>query len=51
METSDRFYKVSGIPTTYIIDKEGNIAASFVGSKDIPAGVEPALKKLGIPMD
>ncbi|WP_395095291.1 TlpA family protein disulfide reductase [Armatimonas sp.] len=46
-----RLYKVSGIPTTYIIDKDGNIAASFVGSRDIPAGVEPALKRLGIPMD
>lgn len=44
-------YNVSGIPTTYIIDKEGKVAASFVGSRDIPAGVEPALKKLGIPVD
>lgn len=44
-------YKVSGIPTTYIIDKDGKIAASFVGSRAIPEGVEPALKALGIPMD
>ena len=46
-----KLYSVSGIPTTYIIDKEGKIAASFVGSKAIPEGVEPALKTLGIPLD
>ena len=43
-----KLYSVSGIPTTYIIDKDGKIAASFVGSKAIPEGVEPALKTLGI---
>jgi peroxiredoxin len=46
-----KLYSVSGIPTTYIIDKEGKIAASFVGSKAIPEGVEPALKTLGISLD
>lgn len=46
-----KLYSVSGIPTTYIIDKDGKIAASFVGSKAIPEGVEPALAKLGIPVD
>jgi len=46
-----KLYSVSGIPTTYIIDKDGKVAASFVGSKAIPEGVEPALKKLGIPLD
>lgn len=48
---ASKLYNVSGIPTTYIIDKEGKIAASFVGSKDIPEGVDPALKKLGISID
>ncbi|MBB6053991.1 TlpA family protein disulfide reductase [Armatimonas rosea] len=48
---ASKLYNVSGIPTTYIIDKDGKIAASFVGSKDIPEGVEPALKKLGVSLD
>lgn len=48
---ASKLFNVSGIPTTYIIDKEGNVAATFVGSKDIPEGVEPALKKLGVPLD
>ncbi|WP_309713939.1 TlpA disulfide reductase family protein [Armatimonas sp.] len=48
---ASKLYNVSGIPTTYIIDKDGKIAASFVGSKDIPEGVDPALKKLGLPIE
>jgi len=48
---ASKLFNVSGIPTTYIIDKDGKVAATFVGSKDIPEGVEPALKKLGINLD
>ena len=44
-------YNVSGIPTTYIIDKNGNVAAAFIGydgEKD--KRLEAALKKLGVPI-
>lgn len=42
-------YKVSGIPTVYLIDKDGNVAASFVGYD--PQGetaIKAALAKLGV---
>jgi len=41
-------YNVSGIPTTYIIDKDGKVAASIVGYSDGDKRVEEALDKLGI---
>jgi len=41
-------FNVSGIPTTYIIDKEGKVAASIVGYSDGDKRVEEALSKLGI---
>ncbi|HLK61729.1 MAG TPA: TlpA disulfide reductase family protein [Chthonomonadaceae bacterium] len=41
-------YKVSGIPTTYIIDKDGKVAATIVGYSDGDTRVEEALKKLGV---
>lgn len=43
-----KLYKVSGIPTTYIIDKEGKVADSIVGFSDGDTRVEKALNKLGI---
>ena len=41
-------YNVSGIPTTYVIGKDGKIFTSLVGSGDIPAKLGGELKKLGI---
>lgn len=41
-------FNVSGIPTTYIIDKEGKVAAAIVGYDDNDKRVEEALKKLGV---
>ncbi|OJU64233.1 MAG: hypothetical protein BGO01_19120 [Armatimonadetes bacterium 55-13] len=41
-------YKVSGIPTTYIIDKDGKVAASIVGYSEGDKRVEEALSKLGV---
>lgn len=41
-------YKVSGIPTKYLIDKEGKVLASFVGYKENDTGVEDALAKIGV---
>lgn len=42
-------YRVSGIPTVYIIDKEGNVAASLVGySPDRGTEIREVLAKLGV---
>lgn len=41
-------YRVSGIPTTYIIDKDGKVADAIVGYQDGDTRVEEALKKLGV---
>jgi thiol-disulfide isomerase/thioredoxin len=41
-------FKVSGIPTTYIIDRSGNVADAIVGYEDGDKRVEDALKKLGV---
>lgn len=41
-------YNVSGIPTTYVIGKDGKVFSSLVGSGDIPAKLGGELKKLGI---
>ena len=41
-------YKVSGIPTQYVIDPSGKIAASFLGDSDgESAELEKAIKKAG----
>lgn len=45
--SGDKF-NVSGIPTTYIIDREGKVAAAIVGYDDGDKRVEEALTKLGI---
>ncbi|MEP6756593.1 MAG: TlpA disulfide reductase family protein [Chthonomonadales bacterium] len=41
-------YNVSGIPTTYIIDKDGKIVEAVVGYQDGDTRVESALKKVGV---
>ncbi len=44
-------YKVSGIPTTYIIDKDGKVVDAIVGYEKGDKRVEVALKKTGLDMD
>ena len=41
-------FNVSGIPTTYVIDKNGNVADSIVGYDDGDTRLEESLKKLGV---
>jgi thiol-disulfide isomerase/thioredoxin len=43
-----KLFNVSGIPTTYIIDKNGNIADAIVGYDDGDTRLEESLKKLGV---
>ncbi|HTQ11402.1 MAG TPA: TlpA disulfide reductase family protein [Fimbriimonadaceae bacterium] len=43
-----KLFHVTGIPTTYIIDKDGNVADAIVGYDDGDTRVEKALKKLGV---
>lgn len=45
---ASKLFNVSGIPTTYIIDKDGKVAASIVGYDDNDKRVEEELKKLGV---
>lgn len=44
---ASKFYHVSGIPTQYVIDKDGKIAASTVGYDEKGTELEDILKKLG----
>ncbi len=41
-------FNVSGIPTTYVIDKEGKVADAIVGYDKDDKRLEEALKKLGV---
>lgn len=41
-------YKTNGIPATYVIDKEGKIAATISGFAEGDTRIEDALKKLGV---
>ena len=43
-----KLFNVTGIPTTYIIDKNGNVADSIVGFDEGDTRLEEALKKLGV---
>lgn len=43
-----KLFNVSGIPTTYIIGKDGKVADAIVGYDDNDKRVEAALKKLGV---
>ena len=44
---ASNLYHVSGIPTQYVIDKDGKIAASTVGYDEGGTFLEFALNKLG----
>jgi thiol-disulfide isomerase/thioredoxin len=45
-------YKVSGIPTTYVIDEKGKIAATIVGFNGLSDHrLEAALAKLNVPIE
>ncbi len=46
--TAKKLFMVSGIPTTYVIDKEGKVAATIVGYEAGDKRLEEALKKLGV---
>jgi peroxiredoxin len=48
MSISGRLYNVTGIPTVYIIDKDGKVAESIVGYSEGDLRVEQALEKLGV---
>jgi thiol-disulfide isomerase/thioredoxin len=44
-----KYYHVSGIPTFYLIDRDGRIAGSFVGNTEASKqGLHDTLLKLGI---
>jgi thiol-disulfide isomerase/thioredoxin len=43
-----KLYNVSGIPTTYIIDKDGKVVEAIVGYQDGDTRLEAALKRLGV---
>ena len=45
---ASKLYHVSGIPTQYVIDKDGNIAASTVGYDENGHELEDALKRQGV---
>jgi peroxiredoxin len=45
---ASKLYHVSGIPTQYVIDKEGKIAASTFGYDEGDTELETALNKLGV---
>jgi peroxiredoxin len=42
-------YNADSIPTTYIIDRDGKVAAALVGYEEGDKRVEEALSKLGVP--
>ena len=41
-----KLYQVSGIPTTYIIDANGNVAANWVGYQENDKRIDDTVKKL-----
>jgi thiol-disulfide isomerase/thioredoxin len=43
-----KFYQVSGIPTTYVIDRDGKIVDAIVGYREDDNRLENALKKAGV---
>lgn len=45
---ASKLFHVNGIPTTYIIDKDGKISDSIVGYQDGDKRVEESLNKLGV---
>ena len=45
---ASKLYQVSGIPTTYVINKDGQVADAIVGYVNGDTRLEEALKKLGV---
>jgi peroxiredoxin len=45
---ASKLFSVSGIPTTYILDADGKVAAAIVGYESGDKRLEAALKKLGV---
>ncbi len=45
---SSKLYKVTGIPTTYVIDAEGKVSAELVGYDQGDESLDKALQKLGV---
>lgn len=43
-------YKVTGIPTQYVIDKDGKVAAAYTGYSDGDTRLEKALTAQGVPV-
>lgn len=43
-----KLYNVSGIPSTFVINRDGKIAAAIVGYSDGDTQIEEALRKLGV---
>jgi thiol-disulfide isomerase/thioredoxin len=43
-----KLYSVSGIPTTYVIDKNGKVVDAIVGYRPNDTRLEEALKKAGV---
>ncbi len=48
MNTAYQKYGAMAVPTSYLIDKEGKVAAAWVGYDEESDQVTPLLKKLGI---
>ncbi|MCC6730719.1 MAG: TlpA family protein disulfide reductase [Chthonomonadales bacterium] len=46
-----KLFGVSGIPTTFVIDRDGKVAAGIVGYDDGDTRVEDALRKLGVKIE
>ena len=47
---ASRLYGVSGIPTQYVIDRDGKVASSSVGYDEGDTRLESALHALGVPI-
>jgi thiol-disulfide isomerase/thioredoxin len=45
---AQKLYQVTGIPTTYVIGKDGKVVEAIVGYSDGDTRIEAALKKAGI---
>ena len=48
---SSSLYHVSGLPTKFVIGKDGKITATIVGSEDGDAQLEAGLARAGVPID
>ncbi|MDX1934821.1 MAG: redoxin domain-containing protein [Capsulimonadales bacterium] len=48
---ASKLYEVTGIPTQYVIDKDGKVAAVFVGYEEGKPALENALRALKVDVD